>query len=978
MRRPFRPSWSRWGLLSAFIVLLFFLFDDISVSAIESDFSEAGYSAVLYDNSNGLPTSEANAVAQTKDGFVWIGGYSGLIRYDSNDFYRFDSSTGITNVMSLYVDSKDRLWIGTNDNGAALYDKGEFRFFGREEGLLSLSVRSIAEDADGNILLATTRGLAYIDDSFALHMLEDEQISQKYICILRADADGVIYGCTLDGTFFSVERLALTGCYDSKELGMGLVCTICPDPKEKGKVYLGTEGSEILWGDMGDGMTNTKKIFVQPQTNINFILPDGEGLLWICADNGIGYLNERKYYRELSNIPMNNSVDRMMLDYEGNLWFTSSRQGVMKVVSTPFTDISSSVGLESAVVNTTCFYGDDLYIGTDTGLQLVNKYNRPKENVLTRLLKGVRVRCIKEDSDGNLWLCTYSENGLVCYHGDGAYTIYNEENGLGSNRVRVMTQMSDGTIVVSTSGGINLIRDGIVMNTYDEEDAVFNTEILTLCEGEDNSLYMGSDGDGIYVLKDGNISRLGLEDGLKSEIVLRIKKDAKRDLYWIITSNSISYMKDGSITTLSNFPYGNNFDMYFDNEDGIWILSSNGIYVVNGEQLLKDEKPDYTFYDMRNGLPWVATANSRSAITDDGTLYMAGVQGVSSININQVQELEGDVKLTVPFLELDDKTVMVEEGETIRIPAGCKRLTIHGYALTYSLQNPRLKYYLEGFDEEAFSVSKQDMQPVSYTNLDSGEYVFHLSIVNTMTGEEEQNIAVTIIKEKAVYERGWFWVLILIAAILVVLFGVTIYVHEKTAKLLKKQEEDNIFIDQMIQAFAKSIDLKDKYTNGHSFRVAKYTKMIAEKLGYSPSEAAAVYNIGLLHDIGKITIPDEILNKPGRLTDEEFKIMKQHSINGYDILKEIEAAPELALGAGYHHERIDGRGYPFGKKAGEIPPVAQIIAVADTFDAMHSTRPYREQMEMEDIVAELKRVSGTQLNEEFVKALLELIEEGKV
>ncbi|MCM1086673.1 MAG: HD domain-containing protein [Muribaculaceae bacterium] len=978
MHRTFKPSRSRWGLLSVFIVLLIFLSDDIGVSAKESVFSEAGYSAVLYDNSNGLPTSEANAVAQTKDGFVWIGGYSGLIRYDGNDFYRFDSSTGITNVMSLCVDSKDRLWIGTNDNGAALYDNGEFRFFGRDEGLLSLSVRSIAEDADGNILLATTRGLAYIDDGFALHMLEDEPISQKYICILRADADGIIYGCTLDGAFFSVERLRLINCYDSKELGIGMVYSICPDPEEKGKVYLGTEESEILWGDMEDGMKNAKKIFVHPQVNINFILPGDDGILWVCADNGIGYLNERKYYSELSNVPMNNSVDRMMIDYEGNLWFTSSRQGVMKVVSTPFTDISSLVGLEPAVVNTTCFYQENLYIGTDTGLQLVNQYDRPKENVLTRLLKGSRIRCIKEDSDGNLWLCTYSENGLVCYHGDGTYTIYNEENGLASNRVRVMTQMSDGTIVVSTSGGINLIRDGSVMGTYDEEDAILNTEILTLCEGEDGSLYMGSDGDGIYVLQDGSISRLGLEDGLKSEIVLRIKKDPKRDLYWIITSNSISYMKDGSITTLSNFPYGNNFDMYFDKEDGIWILSSNGIYVVNGEQLLKDKKPDYTFYDMRNGLPCVATANSRSAITDDGTLYMAGVQGVSSININQMQELKGDVKLTVPFLELDDKTVMVEEGETITVPANCKRITIHGYALTYSLQNPRLKYYLEGFDEEAVSVSKQDMQPVSYTNLDSGEYVFHLSIVNTMTGEEEKNIAVTIVKEKAVYERGWFWILILIVAILVILFAATIYVHGKTAKLLKKQEEDDIFIDQMIQAFAKSIDLKDKYTNGHSFRVAKYTKMIAEKLGYSPSEAAAVYNIGLLHDIGKITIPDEILNKPGRLTDEEFAIMKQHSINGYDILKEIEVAPELALGAGYHHERIDGRGYPFGKKAGEIPPVAQMIAVADTFDAMHSTRPYREQMKMEDIVAELKRVSGTQLNEEFVNVLLELIEEGKV
>ena len=122
----------------------------------------------------------------------------------------------------------------------------------------------------------------------------------------------------------------------------------------------------------------------------------------------------------------------------------------------------------------------------------------------------------------------------------------------------------------------------------------------------------------------------------------------------------------------------------------------------------------------------------------------------------------------------------------------------------------------------------------------------------------------------------------------------------------------------------------------------------------------------------------EILNKPGKLTDEEFVIMKQHAMNGYEILKEVEISPELALGAGYHHEKMDGTGYPLGKAADESPEVAQMIAVADTFDAMHSTRPYRKKMKMEDIIAELKRVAGTQLNEEYVQVLLTLIEEGKI
>ena len=213
-------------------------------------------------------------------------------------------------------------------------------------------------------------------------------------------------------------------------------------------------------------------------------------------------------------------------------------------------------------------------------------------------------------------------------------------------------------------------------------------------------------------------------------------------------------------------------------------------------------------------------------------------------------------------------------------------------------------------------------------------------------------------------------------------------IHDFSVQLKKQnaelkraiQEEKNgeVFINQMIHAFAKSIDIKDPYTKGHSFRVAEYAKMIAMKLGYSDKVLENIYHIALLHDIGKVVIPEEILNKPGSLTDDEYEMMKQHAQYGYEILKEIDCLPNLALGAGYHHERLDGKGYPHGKQAKEIPQIARIIAVADTFDAMHSTRPYRKSMPMENITAEMKRVSGTQLDAHIVDILLELIEEGAV
>ena len=283
---------------------------------------------------------------------------------------------------------------------------------------------------------------------------------------------------------------------------------------------------------------------------------------------------------------------------------------------------------------------------------------------------------------------------------------------------------------------------------------------------------------------------------------------------------------------------------------------------------------------------------------------------------------------------------------------------------------------LEGFDDAPTELTKKEMSPVTYTNLPGGTYTFTLSVIDTMTGEADRTATLKIVKEKGLFEEVWFIILMIASGILLIVVIIILYFRKKTKVLLRKQAEHKQFIDEMTSVFASCIDMKDSYTNGHSHRVAKYTAMLAKRLGKSDEEVEEMHRIALLHDIGKIGIPDNILNKPGRLTDEEFAVMKSHSSRGYDILKEISIAPELAIGAGYHHERQDGKGYPNGITKDEIPEVAQIIAVADTFDAMYSTRPYRRRMPLEDICAEVKRCSGTQLNEKVVGALLELIDEG--
>ena len=178
-------------------------------------------------------------------------------------------------------------------------------------------------------------------------------------------------------------------------------------------------------------------------------------------------------------------------------------------------------------------------------------------------------------------------------------------------------------------------------------------------------------------------------------------------------------------------------------------------------------------------------------------------------------------------------------------------------------------------------------------------------------------------------------------------------------------------------ALAKAVDAKDTYTSGHSERVAKYARMIAERSGATKEEQEEIYTIALLHDIGKIGVPNEIINKPARLTDREYEIMKTHTTKGYNILRIIEEMPKLATGARSHHERYDGHGYPDHVAGTDIPKYARIISVADAYDAMTSRRSYRAAMPKEKVRSEIEQGIGTQFDPVYAKIMLQLIDEDK-
>jgi HD superfamily phosphodiesterase len=200
--------------------------------------------------------------------------------------------------------------------------------------------------------------------------------------------------------------------------------------------------------------------------------------------------------------------------------------------------------------------------------------------------------------------------------------------------------------------------------------------------------------------------------------------------------------------------------------------------------------------------------------------------------------------------------------------------------------------------------------------------------------------------------------------------------QNELASYKEAERREAVMFEETAEALANAIDAKDKYTHGHSARVAVLSRQIAQEAGYSEKDSRLVYFSALLHDVGKIGVRDEIINKTGKLTDEEFAQIKVHPVLGNQILSSIKQEPTLSIGAHYHHERYDGSGYPEGLAGEAIPEIARIIAVADAYDAMSSSRSYRDKLPEAQMERELTEGMGKQFDPRFAQIMLGILRSG--
>ena len=710
-----------------------------------------GYSTAVYDANNGLPTSDANYILSQSNGFLWVGSYSGIFRYDGSAFKKVELSEDLTNGRGLFEDSLGRIWVGTNDNGVVVIDKNTTTHITYKDGLPSSSIRVFAQDSDGNVFIGTTSGICYADMELKLHQIEDKRLADERVLKLDSDSSGRIYGSTRSGLIFMITEKKVTGVYSGDELGMGRISTLLADKEHAGKVYLCTDSDEIYYCKFGADVENAERISVSPLTGIHWISYDC-GCIWVSSTSAAGYIDDSQRFHLLAGLPMNSGIEMMTSDYQGNMWFASSTQGVMKIVANNFVNLFSLKGMDQEVTNTVCRHNYKFYIGTDDGLRILDAAGNPEEDKVTDYIGDARVRCIKEKR-GNLWIGTYSDGlGLVCYQKYGMIRSYTTKEGMPDDEIRCISVMDDGTLMVGTNGGLALIKDRKIIRTVTADDGIKNTVFLTVEQGENGAIYVGTDGDGMYVIDGDDITRIGMDEGLTSDVVSRIKKDEKRGIYWIITSNSIMYMKNGNLTTVKSFPANDNYDLYFDENDEMWVISAYGLYVVDTQDMLKDEVREYRLYTLENGLTGSPTSYPYGELTDDGNMYIPVRNGICRVNINRFSQKNAQVKADVGAIYCDDQLISAGQDGSYTIPSSDGRIRIDAAVLDYTLMNPMVNVYLEGKEDEGITAKRSELKPLEYTGLKYGTYTLHIRVFDNIDENQLLDETFTIVKKPRITE----------------------------------------------------------------------------------------------------------------------------------------------------------------------------------------------------------------------------------
>ena len=956
----------------------------------------ASYLADKAETEIKLDVPGALSLCQSDDGYMWIGQYSGITKYDSNkfekftEFYEGETKYDIKSVKSI-ISYENMVFFSAADH-LYKYDDGQFNNINLGKSNYVINELTIYAD---RLYVSTTKGLFIYEittDRVVDSIHAKEGIEENIVdCVV---IDNYIYYQKIDGIYNINNEKLYANSYILDMINYNDI------------IITGDDNGLLNFYDTTKKQLLEKTYDIEARINRLFY-SEIEETVFIAADTGLYSINLGKDtgISNATNLKNNDAIVDLLIDYEGNLWFATYNIGVSMLSKNALSDLLFDVADSEFVsgsrrVNAIEKNGNLLYIVCAEGIKI---FDLVEENIIS---DNPIQSAIQQYIDNNS-ISNYSYNDAEIYKNCIYFAVY----GVGLVEYSFTTKVVniyDGAYI-NTSGGVDeeysytlrCLRafDDFLIIGYRYGMMKFDNGNFKVTHFvEQYPLYISKDPEGninfaynhkgVYyinnnldytsvrvvgtngTLTDGVLKFMYDEDGkvLYFTSFGTLYKSTKNGNNYDITEINIPNVK-GSIVELSKVEIT---DQNGETSYRYVLASENQVYIAKE---IKNGLNEYQVYDSTNGLKNGIAANTSGFYDkENNKYYFQSKDGVFTYDFSFENEAHQQLKIKISSIIVDNETVSLNN---LKLKQNVDRITFNISVFAFRPNKGYKVYYkLSGVDKNYVELSGDNTQ-ISYTNLKGGKYTFSVYVLDESGQESLNKITYNFSKTKKIQEHVWFIVLMVLLALLVLVGGITLFFIRKMRISLKRQLEYKKITLESIEAIARTIDAKDSYTNGHSRRVGYYSREIAKAMGLPEKEVENIFYTALLHDIGKIGIPIKIINKPSRLDDEEFEIMKTHTIKGGKILKDISTIPGIVEGAMYHHEKYNGSGYPTGLKGEDIPLNARIICCADCFDAMATKRSYKPPCGKDYIISEFERCKGTQFDPEIADVIIKLIKEDK-
>ena len=996
------------------VLLSFFIFTNfifsMPVHALQSHLEFENITSI-----EGLSHDTVYSIVQDQAGFLWFGTEDGLNKYNGYEIevYRGGhsaNSIGNANCAFLYVDDSNSIWVASWGGGVQVLDQqnGLVKAYAHDpsdsDSISDNNIQNIFEDSRGVLWFGTyTGGLNRFDSktetftAYTNNESDNNSISDNRVWWIEEDLDGSL----LIGTNKGLDKFNPdTGVFTHFSQIENRVRTIFRD--KNNTLWLGTQKGLCRFNtDTGETKYYLHDIDNLAADVITSIFEDSQGNLWVGSSSGVNVFDrETGIFTRNTHNPDdafslgNDDVRVIFEDRSANIWIGTRGGGVSKIDIKPqkfksYNKVQNDAITLSDINVSSIFQSSDevLWVGTNNGgLNRFDLKANKQDYLLTDIAKeeNRNILGICEDAD-SLWVGSLGglnridkQSGLIT-----TYKNDSEKKGtLSHNTVLSLIKDSKNIIWIGTLAGLNQYdraNDQFISYQYDNENSnsISSNMINCLYEDRTGNFWIGTQ-NGLNILdRDSGLFTRFIYDkdnsqGISDNIIYCIFEDSAQNM-WIGTQYGLNRFDRASrsfssYTTEDGLPNNCIKGIQADSSGKLWISTNKGISCFD---TLERTFSNYNALDGLQGNGYNANA---CLTTRNGDILYGGTKGLDVITPSNIAKSAFKSPVVVTGFRVMDKKVdlnkTLNEKGIISLPYDENNIGLEIASLDFTMtKRNQYAYMLDGFDDDWFYIGTRNN--FNYTNIPSGNYILRIKGTNSDGIWNEEGISVKI----HISPPWWLSPVAYIAYALLIVLILFLIIRFIIAKQVRKREALSKLLQKTINVMSKIGEMRDLYTAGHQRRVQQLACAIAKEMGLKEDTINNIYFGSLIHDIGKINIASEYLNKPGKLTDLEFKILQSHVMLGHQVIEEIGFPEQVMAIVCQHHERLDGKGYPEGISGAQILLESRIVAVADVVEAMSSDRPYRAALGIDAALDEITKFKIIKFDGRVVDACTALFRE---